>query len=478
MDDKVENAVEKSDQYHEMLMKPVTVANHKQMEKTVSEAIAHAKRVGDDDLLELAEEIGNEILALRSRASRPGEKAKMSLPNISELQKIVNKLIERGAYYASLEYKPAEKKRVVKGHQQDTRLLNDLLAAVQANNGAKAKATLAKIDPVLRAVLPKDTKAWASQHSRPGAKAEMARMSVSAVERVCSSVEGDLKSIRIAAKRQMSDAVEQYAAQAISTLSNLESVEFARPGEKAAFVRLPDDYARNFEYLKRAMSDITRAFKVADHIALKEAADDLLLFAKQISQEARSDAADMKKHPKDWSARPGEKAEFAPITGRTGMNDREKMRVMDQAIRASGMTEMELKKNHPEIYQSVDRIRRNPGFYSVKDAAHIANKIKELKATASRPGAKAQMGLEGACWEGYEAVGTKQKDGKTVPNCVPKETAAKPDDTEREDVKAGLKIMSAADPKVSDKIRTLIKEGKPQDQAVAIALDMKRRGEL
>ena len=47
-----------------------------------------------------------------------------------------------------------------------------------------------------------------------------------------------------------------------------------------------------------------------------------------------------------------------------------------------------------------------------------------------------------------------------------------------EEQKAGLKIMSAADPAVGEKIATLIKEGKPQDQAVAIALDMKRRGEL
>jgi len=26
---------------------------------------------------------------------------------------------------------------------------------------------------------------------------------------------------------------------------------------------------------------------------------------------------------------------------------------------------------------------------------------------------------EKPCWDGYEMVGTKQKDGKTVPNCVP-----------------------------------------------------------
>lgn len=28
-------------------------------------------------------------------------------------------------------------------------------------------------------------------------------------------------------------------------------------------------------------------------------------------------------------------------------------------------------------------------------------------------------GLEDACWEGYIAIGTKELDGKTVPNCVP-----------------------------------------------------------
>ena len=29
--------------------------------------------------------------------------------------------------------------------------------------------------------------------------------------------------------------------------------------------------------------------------------------------------------------------------------------------------------------------------------------------------------LKDACWKGYEAIGTKKKNGKTVPNCVPKE---------------------------------------------------------
>jgi hypothetical protein len=28
-------------------------------------------------------------------------------------------------------------------------------------------------------------------------------------------------------------------------------------------------------------------------------------------------------------------------------------------------------------------------------------------------------GLEDACWPGYEAIGTKDLDGRSVPNCVP-----------------------------------------------------------
>jgi hypothetical protein len=32
---------------------------------------------------------------------------------------------------------------------------------------------------------------------------------------------------------------------------------------------------------------------------------------------------------------------------------------------------------------------------------------------------KLEGDLEGACWPGYEAIGTKELDGKTVPNCVP-----------------------------------------------------------
>jgi hypothetical protein len=42
------------------------------------------------------------------------------------------------------------------------------------------------------------------------------------------------------------------------------------------------------------------------------------------------------------------------------------------------------------------------------------NKFEGINLTAL-----AKDGLEGACWDGYEAIGTKILDGKEVPNCVP-----------------------------------------------------------
>ena len=152
---------------------------------------------------------------------------------------------------------------------------------------------------------------------------------------------------------------------------------------------------------------------------------------------------------------------------------------------------------------AIAKSRVAPDIRHFTDQIRTAVKAQQMmlfavKTPFSRKGARMLAALADACWEGYEAVGTKEQDGKTVPNCVPKARAAKPErkakncnvdakplaygkaegDLEREDVKAGLKLMSASDPAVSDKIRKLIKEGKPQDQAVAIALDMKRRGEL
>ena len=35
------------------------------------------------------------------------------------------------------------------------------------------------------------------------------------------------------------------------------------------------------------------------------------------------------------------------------------------------------------------------------------------------------------CWDGYEAIGMKEKNGKTVPNCVPKGAASAKDKAQK-----------------------------------------------
>jgi hypothetical protein len=71
----------------------------------------------------------------------------------------------------------------------------------------------------------------------------------------------------------------------------------------------------------------------------------------------------------------------------------------------------------------------------VSQAAAICNsyydkdKMSKIKDTTSKVMASVNFntkyrginlaGLEDACWDGYEPIGTKDMDGREVPNCVP-----------------------------------------------------------
>jgi hypothetical protein len=149
---------------------------------------------------------------------------------------------------------------------------------------------------------------------------------------------------------------------------------------------------------------------------------------------------------------------------------------------------------------------------------------RALRSLHARPGAKARMAKpqfrvrklhngylavdlnQGSGWERYDTTHEDSWDGLEpyergyqkaydrglrwsggawrIPSIKSSRPGAKVTNAVREGCKisaedeACLKMMAAADEKVSDKIRTLIAEGKPQKQAVAIALDLKRRGEL
>ena len=69
--------------------------------------------------------------------------------------------------------------------------------------------------------------------------------------------------------------------------------------------------------------------------------------------------------------------------------------------------------------------------YAVCKSKWDTDNLSKIKDTTSKVMAKVAYdtkfrgiklvddGLEGACWEGYEAIGTKMLDGREVPNCVP-----------------------------------------------------------
>ena len=65
--------------------------------------------------------------------------------------------------------------------------------------------------------------------------------------------------------------------------------------------------------------------------------------------------------------------------------------------------------------------------------SHMVNKsIEEITANdGTKTFAQMRAEVDEACWDSHKQVGTKQKGGKTVPNCVPKNEAAEKTDAER-----------------------------------------------
>lgn len=47
------------------------------------------------------------------------------------------------------------------------------------------------------------------------------------------------------------------------------------------------------------------------------------------------------------------------------------------------------------------------------------SRLREMHYRGINLMAEEGAGLEDSCWDGYEAIGTKILDGRTVPNCVP-----------------------------------------------------------
>jgi hypothetical protein len=305
-----------------ILNKPLVRNNAKEMMRAAIEAIALAKRVGDDDLLAFAEEIKNEI---KTMAARHAERLKTRM--------------EKGL--------PSFNSRIKARHKSHVRMLA----------------------------------------AKPAEKVEFAGLS----NQVFTAKElGNAIRIRLAPENA------NYQEKQIAVLKKQLAKTTSRT-EKA-------EIEKQIEIQRRLQNHNL------------ESLDNYRALLKRLQSQPKYNAIDTRgrliSHPKynnshygfNRSSQPAEKVEFAPISGRTGVNDREKMVVIDQAIKASGISEMDIKQTYPDIRQSIERIRKNPGFYSLRDAESVAYKIKQLKAMSSRPGVKAKFATPEQIKERYKQL--------------------------------------------------------------------------
>lgn len=241
----------------------------------------------------------------------------------------------------------------------------------------------------------------------------------------------------------------------------VEAINASRPGAKESFGRAEDVYRLlettpgSYANYKKRDALVTEAMRLAD---ITPAGKDVSLheLAEMVGQDLEADRSRM--------SRPGAKAEFA------------------------GDIETKLRSLISRFGFKPDKISVSDRF-GVAHVEFIDQKGKATEMVSKLKGAMKQMGVPESAIKARENQYPADQDGPAqhigmVTIDFGQMKASRPGAKTRmtreqtEEQKAGLKIMSAADPAVGAKIATLIKEGKPQDQAVAIALDMKRRGEL
>jgi len=282
-------------------------------------------------------------------------------------------------------------------------------------------------------------------------------------------------------------------------------IRASRPGAKSSFGRAEDVYRllettpSSYNNAKKLDALATEAMRLAD---ITPAGKDVSLheLAEMVGQDLEGD--------RSRASRPGAKAEFTNIFGHDLAE--ETIALYEERL----VSYRKALANADLLVKKANSLLRRDDQQSSQEVVGIARIMESAMKSPrgfSRPGAKTEFAIDArdelmmrtwiknnypkadnAAFNKMLAKMTKEyaKDPKGYTygggfRAVAKaagfsRAAAKTRMTreQTEEQKAGLKIMSAADPAVGEKIATLIKEGKPQDQAVAIALDMKRRGEL
>jgi hypothetical protein len=90
---------------------------------------------------------------------------------------------------------------------------------------------------------------------------------------------------------------------------------------------------------------------------------------------------------------------------------------------------------HHDAAQAAKAAGDNDAFHKHMDAKYEVAKKRDAE-NAKKPVSRMGEALEDACWKGYEAIGMKMKNGKKVPNCVPKESVEESLDESVHGVKA------------------------------------------
>jgi hypothetical protein len=90
---------------------------------------------------------------------------------------------------------------------------------------------------------------------------------------------------------------------------------------------------------------------------------------------------------------------------------------------------------HHDADQTAKAAGDNDAFHKHLDAKFEVAKKRDTE-NAKKPVSRMGEALEDACWKGYEAIGMKMKNGKKVPNCVPKESVEESLDESVHGVKA------------------------------------------
>ena len=97
-------------------------------------------------------------------------------------------------------------------------------------------------------------------------------------------------------------------------------------------------------------------------------------------------------------------------------------KAIEHAKKASEMkegAEEDMAKHH-DAAQVAKKAGDNDAFHKHMDAKFEVAKKRDAE-NAKKPVTRMEEDLENACWKGYEAIGMKMKNGRKVPNCVPKE---------------------------------------------------------